>query len=110
MPSGTFTLEKTMRDRWNKFFLAALFACLVFLSGVLFAVRAARASAPEPFQYKCIVWTANRPESQDLQGALNREAQGGWRLVSVSSFTVPDTNGTGNPTTSVATVLVFERK
>jgi hypothetical protein len=96
-----------MKNRWVKSFLGAIFVCLIFLSGALFAVRVAKAGAPESPQYKCLaVQRAGVLQADELQATLNTNAREGWRLVSASDsvFAYP---GGG----AVAyTLLVFEKK
>jgi len=96
-----------VKKRWAKLFLVVALACLILLSGSLFAVRAAKASAPESHQYKCV--TVRRTEllqADELQATLNTYAREGWRLVSASDSVFAYPGGS-----AVAyTLLVFEKK
>ena len=100
------TLEETMKNRWVKLFLGAALACLIFLSGALFAVRA-RAGAPESNQYKCVaVQRTGALQADELQATLNTNAREGWRLVSASDSVIAYPGAAA----AAYTLLVFEKK
>jgi hypothetical protein len=99
-----------MKKSFVRLFLAGLIGSLILLSGGLFVQRAARASAPETYQYKCVPITSDDFRQDQVQITLNQEAREGWRLVSSSSFTHARSNGTGGTLTGVTTILVFEKK
>jgi hypothetical protein len=99
-----------MKNRRVQFVLAALCASLILLFGILVADRAARASAPEAYQYKCVPIISDQFRQDQVQTILNQEAREGWKLASMSSFGHPMSNGTGGTMQGVTTVLVFEKK
>lgn len=95
-----------MKNRWVKLFLGAALACLIFLSGALFAVRA-RAGAPESNQYKCVaVQRTGALQADELQATLNTNAREGWRLVSASDSVIAYPGAAA----AAYTLLVFEKK
>jgi hypothetical protein len=95
-----------MKNRWAKLFLGVVLAFLIFLSGALFAVRVAKAGAPESHQYKCV--TVRRTEllkADELQATLNANAREGWRLVSASDSVFAYSGASA----TAYTLLVFEK-